>query len=298
MERDGYEIKTQPRTQPENVRERVVRERGYHNLHLVEEHVGEFEYAPGACKKSYRVVAVRKLVTHEQGNKLLFPEIRYFFYITNKRAISAREIVRLANTRCDEERLIGQLKSGVKSLRNPVDDLFSNWAYLVIATLAWNLAKWFALLLPESGRWKDKHADEKNTVLRMNFRTFVSAFMIVPAQVVATGRRVILRFARLESMAAPVLPCSRFHPCDLLRSRPEAGVRMPRSARATKRKRSRKPPTSSSTFKVTIQVGQGGRFVRAGGENYSPGFACLRPSSSSSSRSWWTGLGRGVSGVA
>jgi len=193
LEREGYEIKTQPRAHPENVRERVVRERGYHNLHLVEERVGEFDYTPTACKKSYRVVAARKLVTHEQGNKLLFPEIRYFFYITNKRAISAREVVRLANTRCDQERLIGQLKSGVKSLRNPVDNLFSNWAYMVIATLAWNLAKWFALLLPESGRWKDKHADEKNTVLRMNFRTFVSAFMLVPAQVVATGRRVILR---------------------------------------------------------------------------------------------------------
>ncbi len=139
------------------------------------------------------MVVVRKLVTHEKGDKLLFPEIRYFFYITNKRAISAREVVKLANTRCDQERLIGQLKSGVKSLHSPVDNLFSNWAYMVIATLAWNLAKWFALLLPETGRWKGKYADEKNTVLKMNFRTFIRAFMLVPAQVVSTGRRLILR---------------------------------------------------------------------------------------------------------
>ena len=193
LEREGYEIKTQPRSRPENVRERVVREREYHNLHLVEEQVAEFSYAPGACNKDYRMVVVRKLITHEKGQKMLFPEHRYFFYITNKRTIPAREVVRLANTRCDQERLIGQLKSGVRSLHSPLDNLFSNWAYMVCATLAWNLAKWTALLLPETGRWKDKHADEKNTVLCMNFQTFVSAFMLIPAQVVATGRRVILR---------------------------------------------------------------------------------------------------------
>ena len=194
LERENrYEIKTEPRARPENVRERVVREREYHNIHLVQEHVGEFDYCPSACKKSYRMVVVRKLLSHEKGQRVLFPEIRYFFYITNKRDISAREVVRLANTRCDQERLIGQLKSGVNSLRSPVDNLFSNWAYMVIATLAWNLSKWFALLLPETGRWKDKHADEKHAVLRMNFKTFVSAFMLVPTQVVKTGRRIILR---------------------------------------------------------------------------------------------------------
>jgi len=190
---DRYEIKTAPRARPENVRRRVVREREFHNIHLIQEHVAEFNYSPSACNNSYRMVVVRKLVTHERGEKLLFPEIRYFFYITNKWDISAREVVRLANTRCDQERLIGQLKSGVNSLRSPVDNLFSNWAYMVIATLAWNLSRWFALLLPETGRWADKHADEKHTVLRMNFRTFVSAFMLVPTQVVSTGRRLILR---------------------------------------------------------------------------------------------------------
>ena len=64
---------------------------------------------------------------------------------------------------------------------------------MVIATLASSLAKWFALLLPETGRWSEKHADEKAAVLSMNFRTFVSAFMRVPAQVVSTARRVVLR---------------------------------------------------------------------------------------------------------
>lgn len=193
LERDGYDINTQARYRPDNVRERVVCEREFHNILLIQEHVAEFDYSPSACQNSYRMVVVRKLLSHEKGQKILFPEIRYFFYITNKRDISAREVVRLANTRCDQERLIGQLKSGVNSLQSPVDNLFSNWAYMVIATLAWNLTKWFALLLPETGRWYEKHAAEKHTVLRMNFRTFVSAFMLVPTQIVRTGRRVVLR---------------------------------------------------------------------------------------------------------
>jgi hypothetical protein len=199
LERDGYEIKTQPRVRPENVRERVAREREYHNIHLVHEHVAEFDYSPAACKKTYRMVVVRKLVTHERSNKLLFPEIRYFFYISNKRRVSAREIIRLANTRCDQERIIGQLKSGVGALRSPLDNLFSNWAYMVMATLAWNLTKWFALLLPETGRLRERRAAEKHSVLRMNFGTFVHAFMLVPAQVVATGRRVVLRLLSWNS---------------------------------------------------------------------------------------------------
>ncbi len=188
-----YEIKTQPRTRPENVRERIIRERGYHNIHLLEEHVAEFDYRPVACKKEYRMVVVRKLLSHEEGQQVLFPETRYFFYITNKRKDPAREIVRFANTRCDQERLIGVQKSEVYSLRCPLDNLHSNWAYMAMTTLAWNMTRWFALLLPEGGRWKEKHAGEKHAVLRMNFKTFIRAFMLVPAQLVSTGRRLKLK---------------------------------------------------------------------------------------------------------
>ncbi len=191
--KNRYEIKTEPRSRPENVRDRVVRERKYHNIHLLEEHVAEFDYSPTACAKDYRMVVVRKLLSHEKGEKLLFPEIRYFFYITNKREDSAREIVRFSNTRCDQERLIGIQKSEVHSLRCPLDSLLSNWAYMVMTTLAWNMTRWFALLLPEEGRWKNKHAGEKKDVLSMGFSRFVRTFMLVPAQVVSTERQLKLR---------------------------------------------------------------------------------------------------------
>ena len=168
-------------------------ERELYNLHLLEENVAEFEYRPGACKQSYRMVVLRKLLTHERGQKLSYPETRYLFYITNLTDIAAEDVVKMANKRCNQERTIGELKSGVNALRMPLGDLESNWAYTVIATLAWNLSRWIGLVLPESGRWKEKHADEKHTVIKMRFRTFVQAMMAIPAQVLRSGRRLIVR---------------------------------------------------------------------------------------------------------
>jgi len=43
-----------------------------------------------------------------------------------------------ANERCNQENVVAQLKSGVNAMRVPVNDLNSNWAYMVIASLAWN----------------------------------------------------------------------------------------------------------------------------------------------------------------
>jgi len=91
----------------------------------------------------------------EKGQKVLFDDIRYFFYITNNWQCSPAQIVRGANGRCNRENLTEQLKNSVKALRMPVDSLVSNWAYMVIASLAWTLKAWFALLLGEEGRWKD-----------------------------------------------------------------------------------------------------------------------------------------------
>lgn len=52
---------------------------------------------------------------------------------------------------------------------------------------------WAALLLPEVGRWSQKHADEKQTVLKMESATFQNAFMQLPCQIIRTGRRLIHR---------------------------------------------------------------------------------------------------------
>jgi len=44
--------------------------------------------------------------------------------------------------------------------RMPVDTLLSNWAYMVMAALAWTLKAWFALRLPETWRWAARYAAE------------------------------------------------------------------------------------------------------------------------------------------
>jgi Transposase DDE domain group 1 len=188
-----YQIKTDPRQKPERVRPEMARERGFETIHLLEEMVAEFEYQPLVCQKSYRMIVVRKRVGIDKGQLRLFEEYRYLFYVTNDREMTAEEVVFSANDRCDQENLIAQLKSGVRALTAPVDDLVSNWAYMVMASLAWSLKAWSALLVPVSPRHEAKHQAERRKLLRMEFATFCAAFIQMPCQIVRGGRRLIYR---------------------------------------------------------------------------------------------------------
>jgi len=188
-----YEVRTQPRQRPENIKEQIVRERGFENIRLQSEEVAEFDYRPTKCQNTYRVVVVRKNLSVEKGEQVLFDDVRYFFYITNDRRAAPARLVREANERCNQENLIAQLKSGVQALQMPVDNLVSNGAYMVMASLAWTLKAWWALLLPETGRWSAKYQAQKQTVLKMEFKKFRNALMQLPCQIVRTGRRIMYR---------------------------------------------------------------------------------------------------------
>ena len=188
-----HEVKTEPRTPRTNVKSAIVEAKEYLNFHLVKEDVAEFDYRPTACNTDYRMIALRKTITVERGQKLLYPEVRYFFYITNRRDMTTAEVVASANDRCDQENLHAQLKGGVRALRAPVDTLVSNWAYMVMTALAWSMKAWFALLLPTSGRWGERYRDEQRGLLRMEFRTFLNAVIRIPAQIVRSGRKIIFR---------------------------------------------------------------------------------------------------------
>jgi hypothetical protein len=188
-----YEVQTEARRKPANVKQRIIRRRGYEVLRLQGEDYAEFEYTPTACQQPYRMIVLRKNISHEKGQARLFDEIRYFFYITNDGVIDAEDVVFEANDRCDQENLIAQLAGGVRALSAPVDNLLSNWAYMVATTLAWNLKSWWALWLPEEGRWRDKHASEKARILGMEFKTFLNAFIKIPCQIVRAGRQLIYR---------------------------------------------------------------------------------------------------------
>jgi hypothetical protein len=86
-----------------------------------------------------------------------------------------------------------QLKSGVRVLTTPVDNLISNGAYMVMASLAWSLKAWGTLLVPETPRHAEKHRAEQRAWLRMEFATFRAAVIAMPCQLVRSGRRLIYR---------------------------------------------------------------------------------------------------------
>jgi Transposase DDE domain group 1 len=189
----GYVIETAPRQRPERIKPEIVRRRGFETIHTLEEMVAEFDYRPVACRKSYRVVVLRKRLGIDKGSVRLREEYRYFFFITNDRGAAADELVLKANDRCDQENVIAQLKGGVHALTAPVNDLVSNWAYMVMASLAWTLKAWAALLLPEEPRRGEAHRAEKRSWLRMEFATFREAVVAMPCQIVRGGRRLTYR---------------------------------------------------------------------------------------------------------
>jgi len=187
LQRRSYETqtgKTRQRFQ-ENEKQRIVKERGYLNLELNFEDVAEFDYQPGKCQRSYRMVVLRKNISKRKGEQVLFDDLRYFFYVTTRTDLSAAELVSCANQRCDQENVIEQLKNGVNALRMPRYDLVSNWAYMVMAALAWNIKSWFALMM-------HRHSDRRRYI-RMEFRTFVHGIILIPCRVVRQARRTTLR---------------------------------------------------------------------------------------------------------
>jgi hypothetical protein len=189
-----YEVQTKPRRKRRNLKQKIVSDRLFDELRLESEDVAEFAYRPTACKKAYRMIVVRKNLSVRIAQQRLFPEERYFFYITNFVHEAPHEVVSEANDRCRQENLIQQLHRGCRALRAALDTLEANGAYMLMTALAWNLKAWAALWLPETpGPWQEKHREQKRTLLRMEFRTFMNAFVRLPCQIVRTGRRLIYR---------------------------------------------------------------------------------------------------------
>ena len=67
----------------------------------------------------------------------------------------------------------------------PTSGLYSNWAYMVMAALAWTLKAWYALLIP--------NRRERKRTLRMEWGTFAQRYLQIPCQIIRTGRRWVYR---------------------------------------------------------------------------------------------------------
>jgi len=200
--------KTGTRQRRPNYKQAVVVENGYENKRLKQEWIAEFDYQPGKCSLTYRVVVLRKEIEVTSGQQKLFDAEPYFFYITNvsKRSKSARQIVFAANDRCDQENTISQLKAcGV--LAAPLHDLESNWAYMVIASLAWSLKVWSGLIIRPRGssKTKQRQAAVKRHVIRMDFQTYCQRLMQIPAQIIRRSRQLIYRLLSYRESMEPLL---------------------------------------------------------------------------------------------
>ena len=214
----SYDPSTPNRARPTKVKRHIIAERGYKNHRLKEEMYAEVPYKPYKCKKTFRLVIVRKKrdVT-EQGR--LFEDDKYFFYISNvaEADYTGLDVIYESNARCNQENVIAQLNSA-RALHAPVDELASNWAYMVMASLSWTLKAWIALSIPTepiaNTRKATKHAtkrariqainkikEAKKRLLRMEHRTFVEQFIRLPALIVRTGRKLIVRLTSIN-------PCS------------------------------------------------------------------------------------------
>lgn len=184
----------EPRRRPPRVKDEVVQRRGFKNIRLQSEDIVEFGHRPNKCQREVRVVAVRKNLTIEQGGQALFDDVRYHFYVTNDWERPMEEVIREGRQRCNQENLLQQLKTGIRALHAPVNSLHANWAYMVMASLAWTLKAWVALQLSVTPRWATQHRAQRQRLLSMEFRTFLRAIIVVPAQVLHQGRRAVVRF--------------------------------------------------------------------------------------------------------
>lgn len=183
--RPKYTVKTTARKRPENVKDQVVRDRGFRKIETVREQYAEFEYRPAKCRKTYRMVVLKKTIKVVKGELRLFDEIRYFFYITNDREMSADRVLEFYRGRADHENDIEQLKNGVRALQMPSDNLLSNWAYMVVSSLAWDLKAWYGLLMP--------YRPLGLQIVRMQFKRFLNVFVNIPCLIVKTGRRIVYK---------------------------------------------------------------------------------------------------------
>ena len=188
--RSGYK----PRRSKPNRRRQCARRRRYREKCLVNQHLAETTYQPPGTTKNYRLVVRRQLISNRRGQELLFDQYRYRFVVTNLPAsVSAEQVIDLTYERCDQENLIEQMGSGLAAWRMPVAEFDGNSAWLEIARLAWNMAKWIAQLAlpPEVVRWE--------------WKRFRLHYVLVAAQALKRARQLWLRLLGPRSLIDPLL---------------------------------------------------------------------------------------------
>ena len=182
-----YEIQTQPRQKPDNVKREIIKERGFKHTEQVKEEVASFPYRPGKCKSPYRMIVLKKYLRITKGDQIIQEKIVFFFYITNDQTTQKDLLIFFINARCNQENKIEQLQNGVPAFHAPTNTLHANWIYMVIASLAWSLKIWYGLLI------EDPKLQQQ--IVQMEFKQFLNTFIQVPCQILHGARRLTYRIA-------------------------------------------------------------------------------------------------------
>ena len=171
------------RKKKQNFRRRTARKRGKRDLKLIRQWVAEVDYKPARSSTTYRLIIRKQRIETSGGQGVLFNEYRYRYVLTNlPKTRSAENVVRLTYARCDQEKVIEQLKNGVSAFRMPLGQMNANSAFLKIGALAHNLKAWLCqIALPvECARWE--------------WKRFRYAFVYAAARVIRHARTITLRF--------------------------------------------------------------------------------------------------------
>ena len=189
-----YQVKTQPRRRPDNVKEAIVVQRGFENLRLRSEEVAEFNYRPTACQKTYRMVVVRKNISREKGEVRLFDEIRYFFYITNdwvSEAVGGGVRGQRPLQPGEPAGAVAQRGAGAAGAGGHAGEQLGVHGDDGLGLEPEGVVGAGPAGAP--GRWQERHREEKAWVLGLEFKTFVNAFVRLPCQMLRTGGKLVYR---------------------------------------------------------------------------------------------------------
>ena len=181
-EEQGREEKTR-RKKKQNLRRRTARKRGKRDLKLIRQWVAEVDYQPARSSTTYRLIIRKRRIETAGEQGVLFNEYQYRYVLTNlPKTKGAEEVMRLTYGRCDQEKVLEQLKNGVSAFRMPLGQMNANSAFLKIGALAHNLKAWLSqIVLPEEcARWE--------------WKRFRYAFVYAAARVVRHARTITLRF--------------------------------------------------------------------------------------------------------
>lgn len=141
----------------------------------------EFKYQPSKWPKAFRLI-VKRTPFFEKDQQVIG---KYFYtaVITNRLGAGA-SLMKFHLGRGGAENFIEEFKNGIGARLLPSQKFVANWAWLVIAQLAYNLAQWFKLaVLPAAEQCRQLKS------LRLHW-------FCVAARIIRTGRRIILAIAR------------------------------------------------------------------------------------------------------